>query len=130
MNFTVRYEDIVLPVLYTSCFLGLLHEWVDILHLQVWILWFLLHVFILSLFIIYQDVQLFQVTSKDRKHLLYNVIFATLWYYQRIYSVLYYPSGNFESSCKRDFLIIHSSLVLSLLVVAIGAVFVGLVHWQ
>ena len=129
MAFTLRYEDIVLPVLYTSCLLGLLHEWIDILHLQVWILWFLLHVFMLSLFIIYQDLQLFQVTSKDRKHLLYNIIIATLWYYQRIYSILYYPSGNYEPSCKRDFLIIHSSLALSLVVVALGAVFVGLVHW-
>lgn len=128
MDVLVRYEDIVLPILYTSCIIGLLHEWIDILNLQIWILWFLLHVFMLSLFIIYQDLELFKVTSKDRKHLLYNIIFATLWYYQRIYSILYYPSGNYEPYCKRDFLIIHSSLSLSLVVVAIAAVFVGLVR--
>ncbi len=129
MKLTLRYEDIVLPVLYTSCIIGLLHEWIDILHLQVWILWFLLHVFMLSLFIIYQDLELFEVTSKDRKHLLYNIMFATLWYYQRIYSILYYPTDNYKPTCKRDFLIIHSSLALSLVVVALGAVFVGLVRW-
>ena len=129
MEVLVRYEDIVLPTLYTSCIIGLLHEWIDILHLQVWILWFLLHVFMLSLFIIYQDLELFEVTSKDRKHLLYNILFATLWYYQRIYSILYYPTVNYEPTCKRDFLIIHSSLALSLVVVFAGAVFVGLVQW-
>lgn len=128
MDVLVRYEDIVLPILYTSCIIGLLHEWIDILNLQVWILWFLLHVFMLSLFIIYQDLELFKVTSKDRKHLLYNIIFATLWYYQRIYSILYYPTANYEPTCKRDFLIIHSSLALSLVVVALAAVFVGLVR--
>ena len=129
MNLILRYEDLVLPVLYTSCLIGLLHEWIDILHLQVWILWFLMHTLLLSVFIIYQDLNWFIVSTKDRKHLLYNIVLATLWYYQRVFSILYYPSGNYEPACKRDFLIIHSSLALSLVVVAAGAVFVGLVRW-
>jgi hypothetical protein len=124
-----NFTDLFLPILYSSCFLGLIHEWLDILNLQVWIIWFLLHLAILSLFIVYQDMEWLKITSEDKKHLLYISLLTVLWYYQKIYAVLYYPAGNYEPSCKRDFLIIHFSLALTLVVVVAGAATAGLLRF-
>ena len=123
------FKDIVLPILYGSVFFGILHEFLDILNLQVWVVWFLLHLALLSVFIIYNDLSFIQVTASDRKHIFYNILLLVLWYYQKVYALIYYPSGNFDPNCKRDLLVLNFSLVWTLIVVAAGAAFVGLVRW-
>ena len=124
-----NFKDLVLPILYGSVFFGILHEFLDVLNLQVWVVWFLLHLALLSVFIVYEDLSFIRVTASDRKHIFYNSLLLVLWYYQKVYALIYYPSGNFDPSCKRDLLILNFSLVWTLIVVAAGAAFVGLVRW-
>ena len=119
------YTDLIIPVLYTSCLLGLLHEWLDILNLQIWILWFLLHIACLAIFIIYEDLNWLRMSSEDRKHLMYINLLSVLWYYQKVYTILYYPTGSYVSSCNRDLLILHFSFALTVVVVVVGAAIAG-----
>jgi hypothetical protein len=119
------FSELLLPVLYTSCLFGILHEFIDILNLQVWVLWFLLHLATLSIFIIYQNQTWFDLDEGSKKHLLYISIITVLWYFQKVYAILYYPTGNFVSTCNRELLILHFSLALTLVVVALGVAIVG-----
>lgn len=119
------FSELLLPVLYTSCLFGILHEFIDILNLQIWVLWFLLHLATLSIFIVYQNQTWFDLDEGSKKHLLYISIITVLWYFQKVYAILYYPTGNFVNTCNRELLILHFSLALTLVVVALGVAIVG-----
>ena len=122
------FTTLILPTLYASVFLGLLHEWLDFLNLQIWIIWFLMHLFLYSMVILYQDVDWINMASNDRKQLFTIGLLTTLWFYQKVYTLVYYPSGNFDKQCRREFMILQSSFVLTLVVVLIGSGFAGLIR--
>lgn len=119
------FSELLIPILYTSCLFGILHEFINILNLQIWILWFLVHLASLSIFIVYQNQPWFQLDEEAKKHLLYILLITVLWYFQKVYAIIYYPNGNFVSTCNKELLILHFSLALTLVVVALGVAIVG-----
>ena len=124
LTFTIHVIFTIL--LYINLLLGLIHEWVPFLTTHVWILWFLSHVIFYSIYSILIDL-IFNVQRIVKQHLLYQSLLIILWYYQRIYALNYQNVQNYEIGCKRDLLIVTSTVSFTLLLLTFFAVFTRLI---
>ena len=124
LNFTIHVIFAIL--LYINLILGLIHEWVPFLSTHIWILWFLSHVIFYSIYCILLDF-IFNVQRLVKQHLLYQSLLIILWYYQRIYMLNYQNVQNYELGCKRDLLIVTSTVTFTLLLLSFFAVFTRLI---
>ena len=126
MKLTFTIHVIFTILLYINLLLGLIHEWVPFLSTHVWILWFLSHVIFYSIYCILIDF-IFNVQRIVKQHLLYQSLLIILWYYQRIYALNYQNVQNYELGCKRDLLIVTSTVTFTLLLLSFFAVFTRLI---
>lgn len=126
MKLTFTIHVIFAILLYINLLLGLIHEWVPFLTTHVWILWFLSHVIFYSIYSILIDL-IFNVQRIVKQHLLYQSLLIILWYYQRIYALNYQNVQNYELGCKRDLLIVTSTVTFTLLLLSFFAVFTRLI---
>ena len=126
MKLTFTIHVIFAILLYINLLLGLIHEWVPFLTTHVWILWFLSHVIFYSIYSILIDL-IFNVQRIVKQHLLYQSLLIILWYYQRIYALNYQNVQNYELGCKRDLLVVTSTVTFTLLLLSFFAVFTRLI---
>ena len=126
MKLTFTIHVIFAILLYINLLLGLIHEWVPFLTTHVWILWFLSHVIFYSIYSILIDL-IFNVQRIVKQHLLYQSLLIILWYYQRIYALNYQNVQNYELGCKRDLLIVTSTVTFTLLLLSFFEVFTRLI---
>ncbi len=124
LTFTIHVIFTIL--LYINLLLGLIHEWVPFLSTHIWILWFLSHVIFYSIYCILIDL-IFTVQRIVKEHLLYQSLLIILWYYQRVYALNYQNVQNYEIGCKRDLLIVTSTVSFTLLLLTFFAVFTRLI---
>lgn len=124
LTFTIHVIFAIL--LYINLLLGLIHEWLPFLSTHIWILWFLSHVIFYSIYCILLDF-IFNVQRIVKQHLLYQSLLIILWYYQRIYMLNYQNVQNYELGCKRDLLIVTSTVTFTLLLLSFFAVFTRLI---
>lgn len=123
-NYIVMYEfHLALVVfLHISLCLGLTNEWIQLLGIEVWIIWFLVHAIVYSLYILYTEF-FSEITLFLRKNLLYHSFFLVLWYYQHVYVLTNQSVQNYEVGCKRDLLILTTTTTFTILLLAFGATF-------
>ena len=126
MKLTFTIHVVFAILLYINLILGLIHEWVPFLSTHIWILWFLSHVIFYSIYCILLDF-IFNVQRIVKQHLLYQSLLIILWYYQRIYMLNYQNVQNYELGCKRDLLIVTSTVTFTLLLLSFFAVFTRLI---
>lgn len=126
MKLTFTIHVIFAILLYINLLLGLIHEWMPFISTHIWILWFLSHVIFYSVYCILIDF-IFNVQRVVKQHLLYQSLLIILWYYQRIYSLTYQNVQNYELGCKRDLLIVTSTVSFTILLLSFFAVFTRLI---
>lgn len=126
MKLTFTIHVVFAILLYINLLLGLIHEWVPFLSTHIWILWFLSHVIFYSIYCILLDF-IFNVQRIVKQHLLYQSLLIILWYYQRIYMLNYQNVQNYELGCKRDLLVVTSTVTFTLLLLSFFAVFTRLI---
>ncbi len=108
--------------LHVSVFLGLAHEWGSFLNVETWIIWFLGHTLVYSLYVIY--IEFFKkTTDMIEKNILYHSFFIVLWYYQRIYVLTNQSVQNFEIGCKRDLLVLTTTVTFTIILLAFSGMF-------
>ena len=113
-------------LLHISVTFGIVSNWELFLSLEVWIIWFLCHALLFSLYVIYID--FFSDLSEIlKKNLLYHALFVVLCYYQRIYILINQPDQNFEVGCKRDLLVITSTVTFTVVLLSFSALFTLLI---
>lgn len=112
-------------ILHVSATLGLLNEWINLLYVELWSLYFLTHLLLFSVYAIYVDL----VLKRDvlREHLLYHVAILCLWFYQHVYALNSENVQNFEVGCKRDLLVVTTTTSFTILLMACGGAFSVLV---
>jgi len=99
------YKDWMLHLMVISIVLGLVEEWSNIFSLQVWLIWFMVHLVSWSLFIIAVDKELIKMGNDSVKTLFYIGVATVLWFIQHVYGLTNLTSNNFEEGCKRDLLV-------------------------
>lgn len=111
--------------LHVSAALGLLNEWINLLNVELWSLYFLTHLLIFSVYAIYVDL----VLKRDvlREHLLYHVATLSLWFYQHVFALNSENVMNFEVGCKRDLLVVTTTTTFTVLLMTFGGAFSVLV---
>jgi len=124
LTFTIHVVFTIL--LYINLLLGLIHEWVPFLSTHIWILWFLSHVILYSIYCILLDF-IFNVQRIVKQHLLYQSFLLVLWYYQRVYALNYQNVQNYEVGCKRDLLVVTSTVSFTIVLLSFFAVFTRLI---
>ena len=123
-NYIVMYElHLGLVVfLHISLSLGLINEWINLIGVEIWIVWFLVHAIVYSLYILYTEF-FSEISLFLKKNLLYHSFFLVLWYYQRVYVLTNQSVQNYEVGCKRDLLILTTTTTFTILLLAFGATF-------
>lgn len=111
--------------LHVSAALGLLNEWINLLNVELWSLYFLTHLLVFSVYAIYVDL----VLKRDvlREHLLYHVATLCLWFYQHVFALNSENVMNFEVGCKRDLLVVTTTTTFTVLLMTFGGAFSVLV---
>ena len=108
--------------LHVSVFLGLAQEWSSFLNVETWIIWFLGHTLVYSLYVIY--IEFFKkTTDMIEKNILYHSFFIVLWYYQRVYVLTNQSVQNFEIGCKRDLLVLTTTVTFTIILLAFSGMF-------
>ena len=125
LTFTIHV--IFTLLLHVNVFLGLLHEWVPFLSTHIWILWFLSHVVLYSIYVVLTDIGTIVVQPVVNQHLVYQSFFIALWYYQRIYALNFQSVENYEVGCKRDLLVVTSTVAFTVLLVTFTGAFTRLI---
>lgn len=115
----IDFNYIFVLTLHCSLALGLLNEWVNVLYIEIWLLWFLLHVLVCSVYAIFVDLILKQ--DLLRRHLLYHFVGIALWYYQHVLALTHQNVENYELGCKRDLLVLTTTSSFTIFLMAAGA---------
>lgn len=122
----INFHSVFVIILHLSVVLGLIHEWGFFLGIEIWTLWFIIHLIVWSIYVIYIET-LIEVNETIKTHMLYHSLFISLWFYQRIYVLNYQSLQNYEVGCKRDLLVVTSSTTLTILLVSFSAAFTLLI---
>lgn len=113
-------------LLHISVAFGIISNWEVFLSLEVWIIWFLCHALLFSMYVIY--IEFFSTLSEIlKKNLLYHALFLVLCYYQRIYVLTNQSAQNYEIGCKRDLLVLTSTVTFTVILLSFSASFTLLI---
>lgn len=113
-------------LLHVSVFLGLLNEWLNLLSTHFWILWFLVHIVLYTIYVVLVEFSI-QVQPIVKNHLVVHSFFVALWYLQRVFAMNFLSVENYEEGCKRDLLMTTSSVTFTILLLSMSAVFTRLI---
>ena len=67
----INFHSVFVIILHLSVVLGLIHEWGFFLGIEIWTLWFIIHLIIWSIYVIYIET-LIEVNETIKTHMLYH----------------------------------------------------------
>ena len=126
MQFTFTVHVVFVLLLHTSVLLGLINEWLDLFDAHIWLLWFLSHSILYSVYVVLTEFTI-KVQPRITQHLVVHPFFMALWYLQRIHVFNYLSVENYELNCKQDLLMATSSISFTILLLSLSALFTRLV---